>query len=60
MSSEFEMSMVGELNFSLELQIKQGASGTTIYQQKYIQVFLKRFHMEDAKSIDTYIDNSSK
>ena len=32
-SSEFEMSMMGELNFFLGLQIKQTSNGTMIHQQ---------------------------
>ena len=34
MRSEFEMSMMGELNFFLGLQIKQTSNGTMIHQQK--------------------------
>ena len=37
MSSEFEMSMMGELNFFLGLQIKQTETGTMIHQQKYVK-----------------------
>ena len=53
MRSEFEMSMMGELNFFLGLQIKQPANGTMIHQQKYIKELLKRFGMNSAKPIDT-------
>ena len=34
--SEFDMSMMGELNFFLGLQIKQTSNGTVIHQQKYV------------------------
>ena len=37
MHSEFEISMVGELNFFLGLQIKQLKEGTFINQAKYIR-----------------------
>ena len=37
MSTEFEMSMMGEVNFFLGLQIKQTADGIFIHQQKYIK-----------------------
>jgi len=37
MRSEFEMSMMGELNFFLGLQIKQTSNGTMIHQQKICQ-----------------------
>jgi len=41
MRSEFEMSMMGELNFFLGLQIKQTSNRTMIYQQKYVKELLK-------------------
>ena len=49
MHSEFEMSMMGELNFFLGLQIKQLKEGTFINQAKYIKDLLKRFNMEEAR-----------
>ncbi|RVW67593.1 hypothetical protein CK203_065412 [Vitis vinifera] len=50
MHSEFEMSMMGELNFFLGLQIKQLKEGTFINQAKYIRDLLKMFNMEEAKT----------
>ena len=50
MHSEFEMSMMGKLNFFLRLQIKQLKEGTFINQAKYIRDLLKRFNMEEAKT----------
>jgi hypothetical protein len=35
MSSEFEMSMMGELQFFLGLQIKKSKEGTFVHQAKY-------------------------
>jgi hypothetical protein len=35
MSKEFEMSMMEELQFFLELQIKQAKEGTFVHQAKY-------------------------
>ncbi|XP_070009497.1 uncharacterized mitochondrial protein AtMg00810-like [Nicotiana sylvestris] len=55
MGSEFEMSMMGELNFFLGLQVKQSPKDTSICQQKYIRKLLKRFDMEASKVIDTPI-----
>ena len=60
MRSEFETSMMGELNFFLGLQIKQTSNGTMIHQQKYIKELLKRFGMESAKPIDTPISPSTR
>ena len=50
MHSEFEMSMMGELNFFLGLQIKQLKEGAFINQAKYIRDLLKRFNMEETKT----------
>ena len=46
MYSKFEMSMIGELNFFLGLQIKQPKEGTFINQAKYIRDLLKRFNLQ--------------
>ncbi|XP_019228663.1 PREDICTED: uncharacterized protein LOC109209783 [Nicotiana attenuata] len=53
--NEFEMNMMGELNFFLGLQIKQTPTGTMIHQKKYIKELLKKFNMDSSKSIDTPI-----
>jgi hypothetical protein len=47
MSSEFEMSMMGELNFFLGLQIKQIPEETFINQEKYAKELIKKFGVED-------------
>ena len=60
MHSEFEMSMMGELNFFLGLQIKQLKKGTFINQAKYIKDLLKRFNMEEAKIMKTSMTSSIK
>ena len=43
MSGEFEMSMMGELDFFLGLQIKQTVRGNSIHQQKYIKELMKKY-----------------
>ncbi|XP_050916113.1 uncharacterized mitochondrial protein AtMg00810-like [Lathyrus oleraceus] len=53
MQGEFEMSLMGGLNYFLWLQIKQLNEGTFVCQTKYCNELLKRFGMEDAKSINT-------
>ncbi|XP_015168574.1 uncharacterized protein [Solanum tuberosum] len=60
MSSEFEMIMMGELTFFLELQIKQSPQGTSIYQEKYIKELLKKFSMKEAKIIHTPMRTNAK
>ncbi|RVW64875.1 Retrovirus-related Pol polyprotein from transposon RE1 [Vitis vinifera] len=54
------MSMMGELNFFLGLQIKQLKEGTFIDQAKYIRDLLKRFDMEEAKTMKTPMSSSIK
>nr|GEV30651.1 hypothetical protein [Tanacetum cinerariifolium] len=49
MHDEFEMSMMGELNFFLGLQIKQMEYGIFFNQSKYIKEMLKKFGLEDSK-----------
>ncbi|GJY65108.1 retrovirus-related pol polyprotein from transposon TNT 1-94 [Tanacetum coccineum] len=49
MHDEFEMSMMGELNFFLGLQIKQIEDGIFFNQSKYIKEMLKKFGLEDSK-----------
>nr|GEY34149.1 retrovirus-related Pol polyprotein from transposon TNT 1-94 [Tanacetum cinerariifolium] len=52
---EFEMSMMGELNFFLGLQIKQLEDGIFFNQSKYIKEKLKKFGLEDSKPIRTHM-----
>jgi len=47
------MSMMGELNFFLGLQIKQSKEGTFVHQGKYTKDVLKKFDMADAKPLST-------
>ncbi|GJT07452.1 retrovirus-related pol polyprotein from transposon TNT 1-94 [Tanacetum coccineum] len=55
MHDEFEMSMMGELNFFLGLQIKQMEDGIFFNQSKYIKEMLKKFGLEDSKPMKTPI-----
>ena len=47
------MSLMGELNNFLRLQIKQIDEGTFVCQTKRCLELLKRFRMDSAKEIDT-------
>ena len=60
MHSEFEMSMMGELNFFLCLQIKQLKEGTFINQVKYIRDLLKKYNLEKVKAKSTPMGSSIK
>jgi hypothetical protein len=51
MSKEFEMSMMGELQFFLGLQMKQAMEGTFVHQAKYTEDILKKFKMDNSKPL---------
>ncbi|WVZ76571.1 hypothetical protein U9M48_024536 [Paspalum notatum var. saurae] len=53
MSGEFEMSLMGELQFFLGLQIKQGPEGTFVHQAMYTRDILKKFDIGDSKPMTT-------
>ena len=53
MHDEFEMSMMGKLNFFLGLQIKQMEDGIFFNQSKYIKEMLKKFSLEESKPMKT-------
>jgi hypothetical protein len=53
MVNHFEMSMIGEMNYFLGLQIKQLPTGIFISQGKYIKDMLKKFDMTSCSSIST-------
>jgi len=62
----FKMSMMGELNYFLGLQIKQFQHGTFLSQSKYWRELLKKFDMENYKeaatpiAIGCYLDTDEK
>jgi hypothetical protein len=53
MSREIEMSMMGELQFFLEIQIKQSKEGTFVHQAKNTKDIVRKFKMEDSKAMAT-------
>jgi spore germination protein GerM len=53
MSREFEMSMMGELQFVLGLRIKQSKEGTFVHQDKYTKDIVRNFKMEESKAMMT-------
>jgi Asp-tRNA(Asn)/Glu-tRNA(Gln) amidotransferase C subunit len=60
MHNEFEMSLLRELSFFMVLQIRQSNQGIFIFQTKYIREMIKRFGMEDCKSITTPMQTNCK
>ncbi|WVZ93318.1 hypothetical protein U9M48_039306 [Paspalum notatum var. saurae] len=57
MSREFEMSLMGEIQFFLGLQIKQG---TFVHQAKYTRDILKKFEMGDSKPMTTPMSTNTR
>ena len=60
MQGEFEMSLMGELNFFLGLQIKQLEQGIFINQSKYTKELIKKFGMDNSTIIGTPMSSSGK
>ncbi|GJS40074.1 retrovirus-related pol polyprotein from transposon TNT 1-94 [Tanacetum coccineum] len=60
MHDEFEMSMMGELNFFLGLQIKKMKDGIFFNQSKYIKEMLKKIGLEDSKPMKTPMSSDTK
>ena len=60
MSSKFNMSLIGELNFFLGLQVSQKEDGIQVHQQKYLRKILKKYNMDGAKTLATTISQVVK
>ena len=58
MKSEFRMSMMGELNYFLGLQVKQLKDGIFLNQAKYCKDLLRKFGMDKCKPICTPFSTS--
>ncbi|GJU59330.1 copia protein [Tanacetum coccineum] len=59
-NEEFEMSMMGELNFFLGLQIKQMEDGIFFNQSKDIKETLKEFSLKDSKPMKIPMSSDTK
>lgn len=53
MMKVFEMTDLGEMTYFLGIEIKQAQNEVFIYQRKYLKEILKRFGMEECKSVST-------
>jgi hypothetical protein len=60
MKQEFEMSMIGELNYFLGLQVKQTAKGIFISQSKYTKDLVKLFGLDGKSCARTPMSTSVK
>jgi isopentenyldiphosphate isomerase len=53
MENEFQMSMMGELNLFLGIQVKQRKQDTFVHQAKYMKDLMKKFNMGELKPVST-------
>ncbi|KAH9704279.1 hypothetical protein KPL70_011388 [Citrus sinensis] len=60
MMQAFEMTDLGEMTFFLGLEIQKSQQGIFIGQQKYAKEVLKKFNMEDCKSVCTPLAQNEK
>ena len=60
LKKEFVMSMVGELNYFLGLQVKQQKDRIFISQEKYAKNLVKRFGLDSKKHSSTPMNSSVK
>jgi hypothetical protein len=60
MKQEFKMSMIGELNYFLGLQVKQTAEGIFISQSKYAKDLVKQFGLDGKSRTRTPMSTSVK
>jgi murein endopeptidase len=59
MESEFQMFMIGELNFFLGIRVKQTKQGTFVHQAKYTKDLMKKFNMTELKSVSTLMSTAT-
>jgi hypothetical protein len=59
MECEFQMSMVGELTFFLDIQVKQTKQGTFVHQVKYMNDLMKKFNMVELKLVSTPMSSAA-
>ena len=60
MKRELEISMVGELNYFLWLQVKQREDEIFISQEKYAKNLVKRFGLNSKKHTSTSMSSSAR
>ena len=60
MQSRYEMSMMGELNYFLGLQVSQRNDEIFIFQSKYVRDLIKKYGLEDASIAKTPMATATK
>jgi len=58
MKGKFEMSMMGELNYFLGLQVRQLKEGIFINQEKYTKDLLRKYNIEGKSSVKVPMETS--
>jgi hypothetical protein len=53
MEKEFQMCMMGELNFFLSTEVKQMKHGIFVHQTKYTKDLMKKFNMAELKPMSS-------
>jgi hypothetical protein len=59
MEGKFQMSMVGEITFFLDIQVKQTKQGTFVHQAKYTNDLMKKFNMAELKPVSTPMSSAT-
>jgi hypothetical protein len=59
MTREFEMSMMGQLQFFLGLQIMHSKEGAFVHQAKYTKDIVRKFKMEDSKAMVMHMSTTT-
>ncbi|GJT46927.1 uncharacterized mitochondrial protein-like protein [Tanacetum coccineum] len=60
MTTQFKMSMMGQMSFILGLQISQSPRGIFINQSKYASEIVKKYGLHTTDSVDTHLVEKSK
>jgi hypothetical protein len=59
MENEFQMFMMGELTFFLDIQVKQTKQATFVHQAKYMKDPMKKFNMDEFKPVSTLMSTAT-
>jgi hypothetical protein len=59
MESGFQMYMMRELTFFLDIQVKQMKQATFVHQAKYIKDVMKKFNMAELKPVSTLMSSAA-
>jgi hypothetical protein len=59
MESGFQMYMMRELTFFLDIQVKQMKQATFVHQARYIKDVIKKFNMAELKPVSTLMSSAA-